>query len=124
MLYSNIYIYVYTKSRLKASKLKERRKKETLLDSNPQRLSVKDSLLSIRLSGILFFLFIKVILPQSKADILRRFPKIGRKVIEYSYVSGQCRQTISHTVTHYYSQEVVFDKSKEIPCNVCLLETK
>ena len=28
--------------------------------------------------------------------ILRRFPKIGRKVIEYSYVSGQCRQTIQH----------------------------
>ena len=53
MLYSNIYIYVYTKSRIKASRLKERRKKETLLDSH--RLSVKDSLLSIRLSGIVFF---------------------------------------------------------------------
>ena len=33
-------------------------------------------------------------LPQSKAHILRRIPKIGRKVIEYSYVSGQCGQTI------------------------------
>ena len=24
--------------------------------------------------------------------MLRRFPKNGRKVIEYAYVSGQCRQ--------------------------------
>ena len=44
--------------------------------------------------GIVFFSFITVIVQQSKAHILRRFPKIGRKVIEYSYVSGQCRQTI------------------------------
>ena len=40
------------------------------------------------------FPFIKVIVPQSKAHILRRFRKIGRKVIEYAYVSGQCRQII------------------------------
>ena len=44
--------------------------------------------------GIVKFSFIKVIVPQSKANILRRFPIIGRKVIEYAYVSGQCRQII------------------------------
>ena len=32
---SNKYINVYTKSRIKTSKIKERIKKETLLDSNP-----------------------------------------------------------------------------------------
>ena len=42
----------------------------------------------------MIFTCIKVIVPQSKAHILRRFTKIGRKGIEYSYVSGQCRQTI------------------------------
>ena len=35
---------------------------------------------------------------QSKAHILRRLSKIGRKVIEYAYVSGQCRQTINVNV--------------------------
>ena len=79
--------------------LEKRKKKITLLDSNPHLLSAKDSLLqvhvSIRLSrNCIFFPFIKVIVPQSKAHFLRRFSKIGRKVIEYSYVSGQCRQTI------------------------------
>ena len=39
------------------------------------------------------FSFIQVIVPQSKAHILRRLPKIGKKVIENAYVSGQCRQT-------------------------------
>ena len=66
------------------------------MDSIPHLLSSKDSLLSIRLSSNCDFLsFIKVIVNQSKAHILRRFPKIGRKVIEYAYVSGQCRQTIN-----------------------------
>ena len=67
-------------------------KNEMLVNSNPHLLSAKDSLLSIRLSrNCDFFSFInfKVIVPQSKAHILRRFPKIGRKVIEYAYVSGQ-----------------------------------
>ena len=40
------------------------------------------------------FFIQKIIVPQSKAHILQIFPKIGRKVIEYSYVSGQCKQTI------------------------------
>ena len=44
--------------------------------------------------GIVTFSFIKVIVPQTKAHILRKLSKIGRKVIEYAYVSGQCRQTI------------------------------
>ena len=67
-----------------------------LLDSNPHLLSAKDSHLSIRLSrNCDSFTFIKVIVPQPKAHILRRFPKIGRKVIEYSYVSGQCGQSIT-----------------------------
>ena len=80
---------------INTSKLKERRKKETLLDSNPQLLCAKDSLLTIGLSrNCIFLTFVKVIVLQSKAHILRRFTKIGRKVIEYSYVSGQCRQTI------------------------------
>ena len=30
----------------------------------------------------------------NSTHILRRFPKIRRKVIEYAYVSGQCRQII------------------------------
>ena len=50
---SNKYNHVYKKSRIKTSKLKERRKKETLLDSNPHLLSAKDSLLGYR--GIVFF---------------------------------------------------------------------
>ena len=92
---SNKYIHMYTKSRIKTSKLKERRKKETLWDSIPHLLSAKDCLLTIRLSrNCIIFSFLKVNVPQSKAHILRRFPKIGRKVIEYSYVSGQCRQTM------------------------------
>ena len=33
-------------------------------------------------------------MPQSKAHVLRRLPTIGRMVIEYAYVSGQCRQTV------------------------------
>ena len=54
---SNKYIHVYTKSRIKTSKLKERIKKETLLDSNPYLLSAKDKLLSIRLSrNCIFFI--------------------------------------------------------------------
>ena len=69
-----------------------------LLDSNPYLLSAKDSLLLIRLLRYCDFSFIKAILPQSEVHILRRFPKIGRKVIEYSYVSGQCRQTIPNSV--------------------------
>ena len=43
---------------------------------------------------VIFFSFIKVIVQQSKAHILRIFPKIRRKVIECPYVSGQCRYTI------------------------------
>ena len=43
----------------------------------------------------MIFSFIKLIVPQSKAHILRRFLKIGRKVIKYLYVSGQCRQIIA-----------------------------
>ena len=90
---SNKYIYVYTKSRIKTNKLannKKKEKKEMLLDSNPHLLSTNDSLLSIRLSRNCDFFMHKIIVPQSKAYILRRFPTIGRKVIEYSYVSGQC----------------------------------
>ena len=49
---SNKYSHVYKKSRIKTSKLKERRKKETLLDSNPHLLSAKDGLLGYR--GIVF----------------------------------------------------------------------
>ena len=79
------------------SQLKRKKKKnEMLLDSNPHLLSVNDSLLSIRLSrNCVIFSFINVIVPQSKAHVLRKFPKIGRKVIEYAYVSGQCRQIIA-----------------------------
>ena len=92
---SNEYIHLHTNSRIKTSKLKERRKNETLMDSNPHLLSAKDSLLSIKaFENCIFFSFIKIIVAQSKAHILRRFPKIRRKVIEYLYVSGQCRQTI------------------------------
>ena len=39
---------------------------------------------------------------QPKARILRRFPKIGGKVIEYAYVSGQCRQIIPRYIDHVY----------------------
>ena len=46
----------------------------------------------------MIFSCIKVIVPQSKAHILLRLPKIRRMVIEYSYVSGQCRQTIKITL--------------------------
>ena len=68
-----------------------------LLDLNPNLLSVKASLLSIRLSRDCdFFSFMKVIVPQSKAQNLRRLPKIGRKAIAYAYVSGKCRQTKTH----------------------------
>ena len=69
-----------------------------LFDSNPHLLSGKDSLLSIRQSRNCDFSCIKVIVPQSKAHILLRLPKIGRNVIEYSYVSGQYRQTIKITL--------------------------
>ena len=91
---SNKYIHVYTKTR--TGKLKRKKgKKEMLLDSNPHLLSSKDSLLSIRLSRNCDFIsFIIVIVTHSKAHILRRLPKIGRKVIEYAYVSGQCIQII------------------------------
>ena len=91
---SNKYIHVCTQSRIKNRKLKERRKKETLLDSNPHLLNARTASYLLGYRGIVFsFSFIKVIVPQSKAHILRRFPKTGRKVIAYSYVSGQCRQT-------------------------------
>ena len=40
-----------------------------LLDINPHILSAKDSLLSIRLMGNCDFSYIKVIVPQSKAQI-------------------------------------------------------
>ena len=43
-------------------------------------------------------------MPKSKAHLLRRFLKIGRKVIEYSYISGQCRQTINK---HFELQAIV-----------------
>ena len=42
----------------------------------------------------MIFSCIKIIVHQSKAHNLRRFSKIGSKVIEYSYVFSQCRQTI------------------------------
>ena len=73
-----------------------------LLDSNPHLLSAKDSLLSIRLSrNCEIFSYMTVIVSQSKAHILRKLPKIGRKVIEYAYVSGQCRQTICRIFTMF-----------------------
>ena len=63
------------------SKLKRKKKRsEMLLDSNPH-------LYPLGYRGILIFSFIKEIMPQSKAPILRRLPKIGRKVIEYSCLS-------------------------------------
>ena len=67
-----------------------------LPDSNPHLLCAKESLLSIRLTRNCegFFSILKVLVQQYKAHILRRLLKIGRKVIEYAYVSGQCRQTI------------------------------
>ena len=52
-----------------------------LQDSNPH-------LYPLGYRGIVIFSFIKEIMPQSKAPILQRLPKIGRKVIEYSYVSA------------------------------------
>ena len=54
----------------------------------------------IRLSrNCISFSFIKVIVPQSKAHILGRFPEIGRKVIEYLNVSGHCRQILHSNVS-------------------------
>ena len=81
-------IHMYTKSRIKTNKLAnymKEEKKEKLL------FNAKDSLLSIRLSRNCCWFFI---VPQSKAHT----PIIGRKVIEYSYVSGQCRQIIPFIV--------------------------
>ena len=67
-------------------------------DSNPHLLNAKHILLnvSIKLSRNCRILsFRQVIVPQSKAHFLRWFPKIGCKVNEYSYVSGQFWQTIT-----------------------------
>ena len=77
---------------------KKEEKNEMLLDSNPHLLVAKDSLLSISLSRNVISSFHKGIVPQSKVRILRRLPKIGRKVIEYAHVSGQCRQTIIYSI--------------------------
>ena len=64
------------------SKLKRKKKRsEMLLNSSPH-------LYPLGYRGIVIFSFIKEIMPQSKAPILRRLPKIGKKVIEYSYVSA------------------------------------
>ena len=52
---------------------------------------------------MIFFSFIKVIVPQSEAHTLQRLPKIRRKVIEYAYVSGQYRQTISVPMANIWS---------------------
>ena len=49
----------------------------------------------------MIFFIIKVVMPQAKAHILRTLPKIGRNVIEYAYVSGQCRQTIVNSASSY-----------------------
>ena len=98
------------------SKFKRKKKKnEMLLDSNPHLLSAKTASYPLGYRGnVLFFSFIKVIEPQSKAHILRRFPKIGRKVIEYSYVSGQCRQTIAESPPDMNIKVTAFTVSKKV----------
>ena len=45
--------------------------------------------------GIVIFSFIKSNCATILSSYLQRFPKMERKVIEYSYVSGQCRQIIN-----------------------------
>ena len=60
-------------------------------------------------------------MPQSKGHILRRFPKIGRKVIEYSYVSGQCRQTIQVNVLLNNCRQNVTSLSLSIGTTVVLV---
>ena len=70
---SKKYIHVYTKSGIKTNEqIKKKKKNEIILDSNPHLLSGQDSLLSIRLLRNCDFSCIKVIVPQSKAHILRR----------------------------------------------------
>ena len=74
---------MYTKSRIKTNNLanlKERRKKkEMLLDSVVQ----KTASYPLGYQGIVIVSFIKVIVPQSKAHILQRFPKIGRRSLNF-----------------------------------------
>ena len=52
---------------------------------------------------MILFSFIKVIMPQSEAHTLQGLSKIGRKVIEYAYVSGQYKQTISVPMANIWS---------------------
>ena len=66
-----------------------------LLDSNPHLLVLKHSTIHQAIGEFWIVWFRLVILQQSKAHFLRRFTKTDRKVIEYSYVSGQFWQTIS-----------------------------
>ena len=68
------------------------------MDSNSHLLSAT----YIMLSRIAFFSSIKVIVSHSQAHILRRIPKIGRKIIEYSCVSGQCRQILLYCIVYQH----------------------
>ena len=72
------------------SKLKRKKKNKMLLNSNPHLLTATASY-PLGCRGIVIF----SIVPQSKAHILRSFPRLEMSLnIFNTYVSGQCRQTI------------------------------
>ena len=92
-------IHVNTKSGIKTNQLaKFKKKRRKIVKCYWTRTHIfcaeRTASYPLGYRGIAIFSCIEVFVLQSKALILQRFTKIRRKVIEYSYVSGQCRQTI------------------------------